>query len=127
MVTSRVYKVLEGTKYQVYTGIAKQTTGGLTKKDIVKVDQNGTIRYKSKKQQANGSSRNKVSQQGRQLWARSYKKALKTMQEKDDYYNKNVLMFKPGKKYNAKFNKTTLKKGQALYKLTKEIQSGAAL
>lgn len=114
------YKILEGTKYQVYNGIAKQTSGGLRKKDIVKVEVNGVTRYKSKKQQNNGSSRNKVSQKARQLWSRAYKKTLKEFQEKDSYYENNILMFKPGKSY-ASFDKKTIKKGTELYKKTRKL------
>lgn len=44
-----------GSKAQVYNGTAKQTGGGLLKKDIVRIkDKNGNIRYKSKVQQRNG-------------------------------------------------------------------------
>jgi hypothetical protein len=117
------YKVLIGSKVQVYRGIAKETSGGLTKKDIVKVvDKNDVTHYKSKKQQANGSSRNKKSQQGRQLWTRAYKKALKSMREKDDYYQSNILMFNPEKTYTG-FTSKQLSKGKALYKETRLIYS----
>ena len=45
-----VYKLLVGSKVQVYRGIAKETAGGLTKKDVVQVkDSRGVIHYKSKK------------------------------------------------------------------------------
>ena len=55
------YRLLVGSKVQVYRGIAKETSGGLTKKDIVMVtDKNGVNHYKSRKQQNNGKSRNKV-------------------------------------------------------------------
>ena len=44
-----------GSKIQVYNGTAKQTGGGLLKKDIVRItDRQGNIRYKSKVQQKNG-------------------------------------------------------------------------
>lgn len=115
------YKLLVGSKVQVYRGIAKQTSGGLTKKDIVKVtDKNGINHYKSRKQQSNGNSRNKKSQQARQKWTRAYKKAINEMRNKDKYYEKNILMFNPSKKYNG-YSDTQLKKGRALYKKTREI------
>lgn len=118
-----VYKLLVGTKVQVYRGIAKETTGGLRKKDIVRVeDKNGVFHYKSKKQQANGQSRNKKSQQARQKWTKAYKKALETLRGQDTYYEKNILMFNPKKKYEG-FTEKQLSKGKKLYKKTMEIYS----
>jgi len=115
------YQLLVGSKVQVYRGIAKQTSGGLTKKDIVKVtDKNGVNHYRSRKQQDNGKSKNKKSQQARQKWTRAYKKAIKELRKTDKYYEKNILMFNPSKKYSG-YTDTQLKKGKALYKKTREF------
>lgn len=71
-----------GSKYQVYNGTALQTSGGLTKSDIVKVldEKSGIIRYKSKKQHSNGSKSQKKSQKARALWTKATKKAYKYLQ-----------------------------------------------
>lgn len=115
------YKLLVGSKVQVYRGIAKETSGGLTKKDIIRVtDKNGVNHYKSKKQQSNGKSRNKKSQQARQKWTKAFKKAIKELSQEDDYYKTNILMFNPKKKYTG-HTKKEITKGQKLYKLTREI------
>lgn len=115
------YRLLVGSKVQVYRGIAKETSGGLKKKDIVRVtDKNGVNHYKSRKQQSNGKSRNKKSQQARQKWTRAFKKAIKELSQKDDYYTKNILMFNPDKKYKG-YTKKEISKGQKLYKLTREF------
>lgn len=115
-----VYKLLVGSKVQVYRGIAKETAGGLKKKDIVQVkDSRDVVHYKSKKQQSNGKSRNKKSQQGRQKWTRAYKKSLSELRGDDNYYDKNILMFNPEKKYTG-YTKKEISKGQKLYNLTKK-------
>ena len=115
------YRLLVGSKVQVYRGIAKETSGGLTKKDIVMVtDKNGVNHYKSRKQQNNGKSRNKKSQQARQKWTRAFKKAIKELSEKDDYYTKNILMFNPDKKYKG-YTKQQISKGNKLYRKTREL------
>ena len=121
-------KVLVGSKVQVFRGIAVETSGGLKKKDIVKVkDSNGVTHYKSKKQQANGSSKNKKSQKSRQKWTNAYKKAIKQLREEDDYYTKNgnisILLFNPAKTYKG-YTKQQISKGNKLYKLTKELYGG---
>ena len=38
-----------GNKASVYKGFAKRTSGGLTKKDIVRTKRKGVVSYKSKK------------------------------------------------------------------------------
>jgi hypothetical protein len=61
-----------GSKAQVYHGTAKMTKGGLTKKDIVRIDDGyGNFRYKSKKQLKSGKSKNSY----RAKWAKAMKKA----------------------------------------------------
>lgn len=101
-----------GTKFQVYSGYAEKTSGGLKKKDICKVvDKNGISRYKSKK--------NRI-QKSKLAWTRAYKKAIDFMQEIDKYYKTNILMFKPDKKYIG-YTKIQLEKGVALYTKTIEF------
>ena len=65
-----------GSKSQVYNKTAKKTKGGLTKKDIIRIDDGyGNIRYKSKKQQASGKKKNSF----RGKWAKAMKKARKEL------------------------------------------------
>lgn len=65
-----------GSKSQVYHGTAKQTKGGLVKKDIIRIDDGyGNIRYKSKKQQASGKKKNTF----RAKWSKAMKKARKEL------------------------------------------------
>lgn len=71
-----------GSKLQVYNGTAEHTSGGLEKKDIVKVvdKKSGIVRYKSKIQHANGGKPNKKSQNARAAWTQATKKAYKYLQ-----------------------------------------------
>lgn len=64
-----------GSKAQVFHGTAKQTRGGLTKKDIKLVEKYGSERYKSKKQQKSGKEKGTP----RDLWAKAMKKARKEL------------------------------------------------
>jgi ribosomal protein L24E len=112
------YNLLTGTKVQVYRGIAKQTAGGLTKKDIIRVkDSAGVARYKSKKQQQLGKSKKQSARSG---WTKAYQKAIKLLKKEDSYYDTNILMFKPNKKYTG-HSKQSIAKGQALYLKTREL------
>jgi ribosomal protein L24E len=112
------YNLLTGTKVQVYRGIAKQTTGGLMKKDITRVkDANGVVRYKSKKQQSLGKSKR---QTARSKWTDAYKKATKLLKKEDPWYESNILMFKTGKTYSGHSTKV-ISKGRELYRKTREI------
>lgn len=112
-----------GTKLQVYKGLAKQTSGGLKKSDIVKVNVNGVIRYKSKKQQQFGKKSVKSvmspSQKARELWGKALQKALTELRKKDSYYKDNILVFKPGKEYEG-YKKNVINKGIKLYNLTRK-------
>jgi len=116
------FQILIGSKVQVYRGIAKETSGGLKKKDIIKTNVNGVVRYKSKKQQSNGSSKNKKSQKARSNWTKAYKKAIKEFQNGKDseYYSTNILMFKPDRDYKG-YTKKQIKMGNKLYNRTREI------
>lgn len=115
---SEHFKVLTGTKVQVYRGIAKQTSGGLTKKDIVAVkDSRGVTHYKSKKQQQMGKKQGNTS---RSKWTESYLKALSDLTDRDSYYKDNILMFNPKKTYDSKFTVQQITKGNKLYNLTKK-------
>lgn len=76
--------IVIGSKLQVYNGTATQTSGGLTKKDIVRVVDNDMVRYKSKKQQVNGAKPNKKSQKARAEWTKATKKAYKYLQSVHD-------------------------------------------
>lgn len=114
-----LYKLLIGSKVQVYRGVAKKTSGGLQKKDIVVVtDGNNVKHYKSKKQQKNGQT-NKKSQRARSSWTNAYKKALSELRDKDSHYQQNILMFNPSKTYKG-YTKTQISKGEKLYKLTRK-------
>jgi hypothetical protein len=65
-----------GSKAEVYHGSAKYTKGGLTKKDIVRInDGYGNYRYKSKKQQKAGNKKNSF----RAKWAKAMKAARKEL------------------------------------------------
>ena len=60
-----------GSKAQVYHGSARYTKGGLTKKDIKRVKDGESYRYKSKKQQSQGKKKNSFIKK----WAKAVKKA----------------------------------------------------
>jgi hypothetical protein len=65
-----------GTKLQVYNETAKFTKGGLSKKDIVRIkDSTGNYRYKSKKQQNSGKTKNTF----REKWSLAMKQARKEL------------------------------------------------
>ena len=65
-----------GSKAEVAHGTAQYTKGGLTKKDIVVInDGYGNYRYKSKKQQRSGKKKNSF----RAKWAKAMKKARKEL------------------------------------------------
>ena len=70
--------IVYGSKSQVYHGSADETRGGLLKKDIIRLDDGyGNIRYKSKKQQKSGRSKNSF----RAKWAKAMKKARKELEK----------------------------------------------
>ena len=65
-----------GSKAEVFHGNAKYTKGGLTKKDIKRVnDGYGNYRYKSKKQQSSGKKKGSF----RAKWSKAMKKARKEL------------------------------------------------
>jgi hypothetical protein len=65
-----------GSKAEVAHGTAKYTKGGLTKKDIVMIDDGyGNYRYKSKLQQRSGKKKGTF----RDDWAKAVKKAYKEL------------------------------------------------
>lgn len=65
-----------GSKAEVVHGTAKFTKGGLTKKDIVVIDDGyGNYRYKSKKQQQSGKKKGTF----RDAWSKAMKKARKEL------------------------------------------------
>jgi len=65
-----------GSKAEVYHGTAKYTKGGLTKKDIARVnDGYGNYRYKSKRQQRQGKRKNSFIKK----WAKAVKQAKREL------------------------------------------------
>jgi len=65
-----------GSKTEVFNGTAQYTKGGLTKKDIVRIDDGyGNYRYKSKRQQAAGKKKGSF----REHWSKAMKKARKEL------------------------------------------------
>ena len=65
-----------GSKAEVAHGTAQYTKGGLTKKDIVVIDDGyGNYRYKSKKQQRSGKKKGTF----RDAWSKAMKKARKEL------------------------------------------------
>jgi hypothetical protein len=96
-----------GSRAEVFHGNAKQTKGGLTKKDLIlKRDKYGNERYKSRHQQKVGHKKNTF----RAKWTKAMKQARKEL-------------IKEGVLESGEFvpvgGKT--KQGKALYKRTKEI------
>ena len=100
-------KLIIGSKVQVYNGKAEHTSGGLYKKDIIRVtDGNGVTRYKSKEQHANGKKKTKKSQKARHKWTQATKKAYKYLKEKrkgDSKYPATVVSEKVAKHYHDNF------------------------
>jgi hypothetical protein len=73
----------EGSKLQVYRGIAEKTSGGLKKKDIVCVkDEKGVKRYKSKLQHRRSKQVSK-GQKARSKWTEATEKARKYLQKEN--------------------------------------------
>ena len=102
----RVVKTI-GNKASVYKGFAKRTSGGLTKKDIVRTKRKGVVSYKSKKKVK--VSKSKKSGGGLKKWREALKKARKEL-------------IKSGKIKDPKsFKSFAPKKGTPLYKRAKEI------
>ena len=96
-----------GNKASVYKGFAKRTSGGLTKKDIVRTKRKGVVSYKSKRKVK--VSKTKKSGGGLKKWRAALKKARKEL-------------IKSGKIKDPKsFKSFAPKKGSALYKRTREI------
>lgn len=93
-----------GTKVQVWRGKARKTSGGLYKKDIVRVKvtvgDKKVWRYKSKKQKKKGKQKYAKSQKSRSKWTMALQKARKDMHEKyPKSKGKLVLVLNPKKKY----------------------------
>lgn len=102
----RVVKAV-GNKASVYKGFAKRTSGGLTKKDIVRTKRKGVVSYKSKKKVQ--VAKRKKSGGGLKKWRDALKKARKEL-------------IKDGKIKDPKsFKSFAPKKGSALYKKAREI------
>lgn len=118
----KTFQITIGSKYQVYKGIAEQTSGGLFKKDIIRVKKDGVTRYKSKKQQQNGKKNNKKSQQARAQWTKALKTAIAKLRKEGEIDETSVLMFNPKKTY-AKYPKTSkkYKDGVKIYKEVKKL------
>ena len=96
-----------GNKASVYKGFAKRTSGGLTKKDIVRTKRKGVVSYKSKKKVK--VSKSKKSGGGLKKWRDALKKARKEL-------------IKSGKIKDPKsFKSFAPKKGTPLYKRAREI------
>ena len=96
-----------GKKASVYKGFAKRTSGGLTKKDIVRTKRKGVVSYKSKKKVR--VSKTKKSGGGLKKWRDALKKARKEL-------------IKSGKIKDPKsFSSFAPKKGTPLYKRAREI------
>ena len=95
-----------GSKSQVYKGTAEKTKGGLYKKDIIRIKENGVVRYKSKDQQKLGRKKNTF----RDKWAKAVKKARKQL-IKEGVINKKEFIPVGGKS----------KEGKKLLKLVREI------
>ena len=102
----RVVKAV-GNKASVYKGFAKRTSGGLTKKDIVRTKRKGVVSYKSKKKVQ--VAKRKKSGGGLKKWRDALKKARKEL-------------INSGKiKDPTSFKSFAPKKGSALYKRAREI------
>jgi len=102
--------VVYGSKYQVYTGSADQTRGGLEKKDIIRSeDKWGTVRYRSRKQVKSPNN-----------WVKSYTKAVKEFEKK--YGGGFTTIYKPNKAYPG-VSKADLEKGRTLYKMAMKIHN----
>jgi hypothetical protein len=101
--------IIYGSKSQVYHGTADETRGGLVKKDIVRLDDGyGNVRYKSKKQQKSGRSKNSF----RAKWAKAMKKARKEL-EKEGAIPKGAFVPVGGK---TKAGKALLKRIRSIMK-----------
>jgi len=140
------YELSIGSKYQVFKGIAKETSGGLRKKDIITVKEthneyiNGekvkvtVLRYKSKKQQ--NKSKISDSQFGLTKWRTATIVSLDILQNDfgtdsdKKYYKHNVMMKKnvrgrKGKLYNlTKYIYDNLPETENLYKKGKKGKKG---
>jgi len=94
-----------GSKAQVFNGTARYTKGGLTKKDIKRVKDGDSYRYKSKKQQSQGKKKNSFIKK----WVKAVKKAKSELKKE----GMDVSGFVPvgGK----------TKEGKALLKRTRQI------
>ena len=96
-----------GKKSSVYKGFAKHTSGGLTKKDIVRVRRKGVVSYKSKKKVK--SAKKKKSSGGLNKWRAALNKPRKEL-------------VKSGKiKDPTSFKSFAPKKGSVLYKRARAI------
>jgi hypothetical protein len=108
-----------GSKAEVWNGNAKQTSGGLKKKDLVRVKKDNKYRIKSKKQQAMGKNPNAKSQKGRSKWTKAIIKARKEL-IKDGVFKKDdfvPIIKRTSSKLTAKSNRL----GKLLYKRAKDI------
>lgn len=118
----KTFKLAIGSKYQVYKGIAEQTSGGLYKKDIIRIKKDGVVRYKSKKQQQNGKKNNKKSQQARARWTKALKDAIKKLRKENKISENSILMFNPNKTYeNYSKSSKVYKDGVKIYKEVRNL------
>jgi len=95
-----------GSKAEVYHGVAKFTKGGLTKKEITRInDGYGNYRYKSKKQQTMGKKKN--------TFIKNRSKMVKKAKKELEKEGMDLSGFVPVG--------GTTKEGKALLKRTKEL------
>ena len=103
-----------GSKREVWNKTAKQTAGGLKRKDLVRVkDAQGNVRIKSKKQHLAGKKMKK----GKNKWAKAMKKARKEL-DIEGFVPVQKAAPKKGKKNSAGdvIPMTKQKQGHKLYK-----------
>lgn len=98
-----------GSRAEVYHGNARYTKGGLTRKDLIRLDDGyGNFRYKSRQQQRSGRKKNTFIAK----WAKAVKRAKRELEKE----GMDLSGFVPvgGK----------TRKGKALLKRTREIMKG---
>ena len=111
------YEKTIGSKREVWNRTAKQTSGGLKRKDLVRVrDSQGNIRIKSKKQQMAG----KKMKGGKNTWAKAMKKARKEL-EIEGFVPVQKSAPRKGKK-NSAGDVIPMKKQKESHKLYKKIK-----
>lgn len=110
-----MFKKTTGSKLEVWNGTAKKTSGGLLKKDLMRVKKRGEFRIVSKRQHALGKRKTGP----RAEWAKAIKEARKQLvKEKKIEKGEFVPILK---RVSSKYNQTQNKKGRELYRRAKEL------